>query len=120
MKVLPISEKNSTIGTSFHDDTIYASANEICKKLGVSITCYYGDKTHFEFELELEDGTPFSIYDWKESDLVDEDMKLYYHIGARNPEDSHKVLEVLKGYGFQGYGESDMKKKMDFLLSMLS
>lgn len=88
-------------GTSFFRDTIYASANEICEKLVVDITCYGCDKTNFEFELETEDGIPFTIYDWKEGDWINEDTKLYYHIGAHTAEDSHKVLAVLKEHGLE-------------------
>lgn len=85
--------------TSFWGDTIYASASEICEKLGVKITCYDGDKTNFEFELETEDGIPFTIYDWKEGDWVTEDTRLYYHIGARSADESKKALEAIKGLG---------------------
>ena len=107
MKILPISDPMNTNGTSFHNDTILASANEICDKLDTDITCYNGDKTHFEFDLELEDGTPFTLYDWKEGDWVDEDTKLYYHIGARNVEDSHKVLAALKEHGLKTSSSAD-------------
>lgn len=100
-KIHELTSTDRINGTSFYKGIIYASANEICDKLNVDITCYNGDKTHFEFELELEDGTPFTLYDWKESDWVDEDTKLYYHIGARNTEESHKVLEALKEYGLR-------------------
>ena len=85
--------------TSFWGDTIYASASEICEKLGVKITCYDGDKTNFEFELETDDGTAFTIYDWKEGDWVTEDTRLYYHIGARSADESKKALEAIKGPG---------------------
>ena len=94
-KILPLSNPSQINGTSFHGYTILASANDIRSKLDIDVTCYGGDKTNFEFDLELEDGTPFTIYDWKEGDWVDEDTKLYYHIGARTPEDSKKVLAVL-------------------------
>lgn len=83
-------------GSSFFGDTILTSASDLCEKLGVDITCYGGDKTHFEFELETGDGIPFTIYDWKESDWVDEDTKLYFHIGARNAEESRKALRAVK------------------------
>jgi hypothetical protein len=101
MKILPISDLNRTCGTSFHWDTILASCNEIRSKLDIDVACYGGDKTNFEFELELEDGTPFTIYDWKEGDWVDEDTLLYYHIGARTPEESKKALAALKEYGLK-------------------
>lgn len=93
---LPAHDCDKVNGTSFYNDTIYASANEICEKLGVDITCYDGDKTHYEFELITEGGTPFCIYDWKEGDWVTTDTKLHYHIGARNAEDSKAVAEILK------------------------
>jgi hypothetical protein len=101
MKILPISDFNKTCGTSFHGDTILASCNDIRSKLDIDVTCYGGDKTNFEFELELEDGTPFTIYDWKEGDWVDEDTTLYFHVGAHTPEDSKKALAALKEYGLK-------------------
>jgi hypothetical protein len=88
-----------TNGVSFEGDYILASCNDIRSKLDVDVACYGGDKTHFEFELELEDGTPFILYDWKEGDWVDEDTKLYYHIGARTQAESRKVLAALREYG---------------------
>ena len=101
MKILPISDFNKTCGTSFHWDTILASCNEIRSKLDIDVACYYGDKTHFEFELELEDGTPFTLYDWKEGDWVDEDTKLFYHIGALTAEDSRKAKVALAAHGLK-------------------
>ena len=106
MKILPISDQEKIYGTSFHSDTIYASCNEIRSKLNIDVACYGGDKTNFEFELELEDGTPFTLYDWKEGDGVDEDTALYYHIGARTPEDSKKALRALRGCGLKGQDRS--------------
>ena len=101
MKILPISDSKNVGGTSFHGDTILASCNDIRSKLDIDVACYGGDKTNFEFELELEDGTPFTIYDWKEGDWVDEDTTLYYHIGARTSEDSKKALQALWEHGLK-------------------
>ena len=81
--------------TSFWGDTIHASAEEIREKLGVEIACYGGDKTNYEFELETEDGIPFTIYDWKEGGWVTADMRLEYHIGAHNKEESKKARLAL-------------------------
>ena len=107
MKILPISDSIKTGGTSFHGDTILASCNEIRSKLDIDVTCYGGDKTNFEFELELEDGTPFTIYDWKEGDWVDEDTTLYYHIGAQTAVDSQKAIRALKEHGLKGQTRND-------------
>ena len=85
--------------TSFWGDTIYTSASDICNKLGVKITCYGGDKTNFEFELETEDGIAFTLYDWKEGDWVTKDTRLHYHIGARSADESKKALEAIKSLG---------------------
>lgn len=103
MKILPMSQQNVYRGSSFHGCTILASVNEIRSKLDVDVACYGGDKTNFEFELELEDGTPFYIYDWKEGDWVDEDTTLYYHIGTETEEDSKRVLSALKEHGLKGF-----------------
>jgi len=108
MKILPISDFNKTCGTSFHGCTILASVNEIRSKLDVDVACYGGDKTNFEFELELEDGTPFTIYDWKEGDWVDEDTTLYYHIGSRTAEDSQRALQALKEHGLKAFARNYM------------
>ena len=107
MKILPISDSRNTCETSFHNDTILASCNDIRSKLDIDVACYGGDKTNFEFELELEDGTPFTIYDWKEGDCVDEDTILYYHIGARNAVDSQKALRALKEHGLKTQTRND-------------
>lgn len=99
MKIHNLTNPDRVNGTSFFGATILASCNEICSKLGIDVTCYGGDKTNFDFELELEDGTPFTIYDWKEGDWVDEDTLLYYHIGARNSTESKKVVLALNERG---------------------
>lgn len=102
-KILRLSSPDRINGTSFHGFTILASANEIRSKLDIDVACYGGDKTNFEFDLELEDGTPFTLYDWKEGDWVDEDTTLYYHIGSRNAEESHKAMLALKEHGLKGF-----------------
>ena len=119
MKILPISDSRNTCGTSFHNDTILASCNDIRSKLDIDVACYGGDKTNFEFELELEDGTPFTIYDWKEGDWVDEDTILYYHIGAKTAEDSHKALAALKEHGLKGQSSKSMDNDILRLMMML-
>lgn len=111
-----LQDSNRVNMTSFWGDTIYASASEICEKLGVKITCYGGDKTHFEFELETEDGIAFTLYDWKEGDWVTEDTRLYYHIGAHNEEESKKARLALTESGFKSNdGENPVAEMMKML-----
>ena len=81
--------------TSFWGDTIYTSARELSERLGVKVTRYDGDKINFEFQLETEDGIPFTVYDWKECPCVTEDTRLHYHIGAHNEVESRKATLAL-------------------------
>lgn len=120
-KITALENFNRINGTSFHGYTILASANDIRSKLDVDVACYGGDKTNFEFDLELEDGTPFTLYDWKEGDWVDEDTRLYYHIGTHTEEDSQRALQALKEHGLKcftpAYAENmveQMKKMLGF------
>ena len=91
-------------GTSFHDGYVLASCNELKEKLQDEPVYIYKtedpnfDKTHIEFHYQLEDGTPFSIYDWKQFlyDADNLDEILYYHIGTHTREDTIKVLKFLE------------------------
>ena len=103
MEIKKLQNPDRINGTSFYGCTILASCNDIRSKLDVDVACYGGDKTNFEFELELEDGTPFTLYDWKEGDWVDEDTTLYYHIGSRNEADSYKVALALHEKGLKTF-----------------
>ena len=47
MKIFPISNSDKINGTSFHNDTILASCNDIRSKLDVDVAYYGGDKTNF-------------------------------------------------------------------------
>ncbi len=91
-------------GTSFHDGYVIASCNEIREKLQdepIYIINSFDpefDKVHIEFENQLEDGTVFTIYDWKEYsyDANNLDEILYYHIGTKTAYDTQKVLNFLE------------------------
>lgn len=85
-------------GTSFFGGMVLACANDLEEKLGVKPELG-GDKVTFEFDLQLEDGTPFSLYDWKEYQ-IGRNTQVYYHIGSRNREDTGKVCHALRDYGF--------------------
>lgn len=92
------------IGTSFHDGYVLASCNEIREKLQdepiyiLKTEDLEFDKIHIEFNYQLEDGTVFTIYDWKEYNYDADNLNeiLYYHIGTHTREETIKVLEFLK------------------------
>lgn len=76
----------STSGTSFFDNTISATVNELIELLGEpSDDSNTGqDKVNFEWECETNSGKVFTIYDWKEYRMIDTDEIIEWHIGAQN------------------------------------
>lgn len=73
-------------GTSFHDSVVVASVNQLIKVLGEPD--YDGntgeDKTNFEWDMELDSGDVFTVYDWKEYRMIDLDEEIEWHIGGRS------------------------------------
>ena len=70
-------------------------------------------------DLELEDGTPFTLYDWKEGDWVDEDTTLYFHIGSQTRLGSRMALEALKEHGLKGFTPADAEDAVAQMKKML-
>ena len=70
-------------GTSFHNDVIYATYQEMVDKLGEPK--YEGsadDKVQKEWQFITEDDYAFTIYDWKYYDEdVTDGQKICWHIG---------------------------------------
>ena len=77
---------NKLGGTSFHDSVVVASVNQLIKVLGEPD--YDGntgeDKTNFEWDMELNSGDVFTVYDWKEYRMIDIDEEIEWHIGGRS------------------------------------
>jgi len=95
MKVL--SRSKSTGGTSFHDNTITASVNELIAVMGEP--SYSGndgeDKVNFEWEMETEEGEVFTVYDWKEYRPLSRDEQIEWHIGAHSRRIGYSALVEL-------------------------
>jgi hypothetical protein len=74
----------SACGTSFHGITVKATVNQLIQAFGEpTIQDNTGeDKVNFEWEMETEDGTVFTIYDWKEYRKLKLDEKIEWHIGS--------------------------------------
>lgn len=86
----------SPIGTSFHDTVINASVNDLTKVLGrPQYDANHGtDKINFEWIMELNDGSVFTVYDYKEYRVLDKREIIEWHIGGLNG----LVTERAKGF----------------------
>ena len=73
-------------GTSFHDSVVIASVNQLIHVLGepVEDSNTGQDKVNFEWEMELESGEVFTVYDWKEYRMLRTDEMIEWHIGGFN------------------------------------
>ena len=106
--------------TSFHYAYIRNTLLQICTALGIELPKYeLGDKTHYDFALEI-DGIFFTIYDWKESDLVNERTVLDYHIGTATTEESKQVVEKLRSYGLNAETAEEMEARVCTLIDAIN
>ena len=90
--------QKSVSGTSFHGDVVHASVNELKKILGEPVFSDNSgqDKVNFEWEMETEDGQPFTVYDWKEYRALDADEEIEWHIGGHDKiTTTTALLEIL-------------------------
>jgi len=88
----------SANGTSFHDTTFTASVADLRKILGEP-QCEQNDgrdKCNFDWTMETEDGTIFTVYYWKEYRRLEEDENIEWHIGGHSGADTEKALEEIE------------------------
>ena len=74
----------SISGTSFHDSTVIATVDQLIHILGepVDDSNTGQDKVNFEWEMELETGEVFTVYDYKEYRMLRTDEMIEWHIGG--------------------------------------
>jgi len=91
----------SVLGTSFHDSTVIASVDQLTHVLGEP-ACDSNtgeDKVNFEWEMELESGEVFTVYDWKEYRMIARDEMIEWHIGgfdkATTDEATRQICEAM-------------------------
>ena len=94
----------SANGTSFHNHTFTATVDDLRNVLGQpQFESNDGeDKNNFDWIMETQDGTVFTVYDWKEYRRLEEDEVIEWHIGGRSGADTEKALleirEALMAY----------------------
>lgn len=83
-------------GTSFHGATFNATLADLQVILGAPNSGGdHHDKVQNEWELELEDGTIFSVYDWKEYRRYTDKETIEWHIGGMNQKDTFVAQDTL-------------------------
>ena len=83
-------------GTSFHGATFSATLADLQIILGApNHTSDHDDKVQNEWELELEDGTIFTVYDWKEYRRYTDKETIEWHIGGRSLKDTFVAQDTL-------------------------
>jgi hypothetical protein len=83
-------------GTSFHGATISASLADLIDILGATHGIgEVNDKVQNSWDLELEDGTIFTLYDWKEYRRYTDKEIIEWHIGGRSQKDTFVAQDTL-------------------------
>tara|TARA_R110000823_G_C15931034_1_gene499505 strand:- start:45 stop:356 length:312 start_codon:yes stop_codon:yes gene_type:complete len=87
-------------GGSFHDVTIRTTPKKLIKLFQYFGLEYWeqndgSDKVNFDFEATLDDGTYFSLYDWKIYEPLDLNSKYEFHIGGESPSSTLKAKQTL-------------------------
>lgn len=88
---------NTSCGTSFHGHTINCTVNDLISKCGEPMSCGDSDdKVQYEWLMETDSGTFFTIYDWKEYRQYGKDTNIEWHIGAHRAIDAMESLDELR------------------------
>jgi hypothetical protein len=89
----------SAHATSFFNTTFSATVQDLRKILGIP-QCEQNDgedKVNFEWVMETNDGEVFTVYDWKEYHVIDEEMEdIDWHIGGHSRRVTEKALEEIE------------------------
>ena len=96
MQVKTITDYSKTSGTSWHGQTVSATVEELINAFGKSDRGNASDKVQFEWDLELSDGTPFTIYDWKEYRYFRTNERIEFHIGGFDKRDTIKAEKIIE------------------------
>ena len=91
----------SANGTSFHDTYLTSTVSIIKEKFGEpqSESNYGQDKINFDWTGETKNGDIFTIYDWKEYRVLDENETIEFHIGGRDHIVTSKAKTELRVLG---------------------
>lgn len=91
----------SADGTSFHGTTIKTTVAKLRQLVGepASESNDGSDKVNFDWVCRTDSGDLFTIYDWKEYRVIDENEQIEFHIGASDAEISCDAYDELVALG---------------------
>lgn len=97
MAKLADGNSDSNRGSSFHGTVINTTVSKLRKAVGDPQGEYNdgSDKCNFDWECETDNGTPFTIYDWKQYREISEDENIEFHIGGYNKIDTEIAKDEL-------------------------
>lgn len=105
-------------GTSFHGSTISATLADLISILGPTHgTGDTQDKVQNEWDLELEDGTIFTVYDWKEYRRYTDTETIEWHIGGRSTSDTYRAQQALEEALAEGININEQQTKTNNMSS---
>ena len=89
--------KKSVAGTSFHDTVIWTTVKGLKQILGEpTFNQNTGeDKVNYEWNMETSEGDVFTIYDWKEYQVISEDWAYCFHVGGKTKVITEKAKEAI-------------------------
>ena len=97
MKAQKLNSNGSAVNTSWHGQVITTTVESLTEAYGEpSALGDTGDKVQYEWDMELQDGTVFTIYDWKEYREYSKNDYIEFHIGAHKSIDAIKEMKALK------------------------
>jgi hypothetical protein len=84
-------------GTSFHEDTVFATVADLRKVLGEPQHEQNdgSDKVNFDWAMETKEGEVFTVYDWKEYRSLREDEIIEWHIGGHSGLVTYRAVNEL-------------------------
>jgi hypothetical protein len=93
----PLEDVSRVVGSSFHNDIIFATPNELKYLLGDPAweDNTGKDKINMEWYLQLPDGNMFTVYDYKEYKPLHPNGRVEWHIGGHSRFDTHLAKQLL-------------------------
>ena len=87
-------EASSFYGTTIH--TTPQNLVDLADKYGIPYNDYNegNDKTNFDFDFQAQK-LKFTVYDWKEYEVLKMDREYCFHIGGKNEDDTEEAKWIL-------------------------